>query len=318
VLELVVGLLVTAGLAPVVRAHMVRRGFLDVPNHRSSHLVPVPRAGGLACVAGVVVSIAVASLVGHTVAWAPLAGAVALSLVGLADDRADLLPLWRLAGQAATGALVGLALGSLWFALAGLVLYPPLVNATNFMDGINGITGLTMTVWGVSALAVGLHADARALEVLGGATAGVALGFLPFNAPTARLFLGDVGSYLFGALAAGGILLGWSLDAPVAPLAAPLAIYVVDTGAALVRRALRGEPLTQAHREHVYQQLTSGLGISHLAVAGYAAGLAAVVAVAWHVVPGWEAVVATVALCAVYLASPRLMAHRPSRRGVAT
>lgn len=327
-LELLVGLLFTAGLAPFVRAYMLKSGFLDIPNHRSSHIIPTPRAGGIACLGGLAAAVAVAVLADHRVAWPVLIGAVVLSLVGLADDRNDLPAVWRLGCQAVTGALVGLALGGPWAAVAGMLLFLPLVNATNFMDGINGISSLTMVVWGISAIVVGGNVEAEWLQVIGGVTAGLALGFLPFNAPGARLFLGDVGSYLFGALVAGGTLLAWSLDLPVAPLAAPLAIYAVDTGAALLRRAARGESLTQAHREHVYQTLTGPLGFPHLGVAAYAAALAGAATVACHVLPWWGAGAATAALSTVYLASPGLVVRlertgsanerlRPGSRGYA-
>jgi UDP-N-acetylmuramyl pentapeptide phosphotransferase/UDP-N-acetylglucosamine-1-phosphate transferase len=67
VLELVVGLLVTAGLAPVVRTLMLRHGFLDIPNPRSSHTVPTPRAGGIACLGGLVATVTAAAIVGQRV-----------------------------------------------------------------------------------------------------------------------------------------------------------------------------------------------------------------------------------------------------------
>jgi UDP-N-acetylmuramyl pentapeptide phosphotransferase/UDP-N-acetylglucosamine-1-phosphate transferase len=252
----------------------------------------------------------VAELRGAHPSWTCIGAAPALSVVGLVDDRADLPAYLRLLTQVAAGALAGFALGGPWLAFAGGVLMPCLVNAVNFMDGINGISGLTLTVWGVATLVVGLRHESTALVALGGACAGSALGFLPFNVPSARLFLGDGGSYLFGGLAGAGLLLGYAHGVPIGAMAAPLAVYAVDTAAALVRRAARGERLTDAHREHVYQQLTSSRGLPHVLVASYAAGLAAVVAITWASASVWAAAAATVLVCAVYLASPLFLPAR--------
>jgi UDP-N-acetylmuramyl pentapeptide phosphotransferase/UDP-N-acetylglucosamine-1-phosphate transferase len=185
---------------------------------------------------------------------------------------------------------------------------PCLVNAVNFMDGINGITSLTMVVWGVTALAVGYADNSAALVALGGATAGAAIGFLPYNAPSARMFLGDVGSYLFGGLVGCGIQLGWADGASVAVLAAPLSLYAADTGSALLRRAMRGERLTDAHREHVYQRLTSDVGIPHFVVSAYAAGSATLTTLIWWEMP-WTptAVLSTMTLVSIYLFSASVL-----------
>jgi UDP-N-acetylmuramyl pentapeptide phosphotransferase/UDP-N-acetylglucosamine-1-phosphate transferase len=305
-----VSLLVTAALAPLVRVLALRTGVMDQPNHRSSHSVPTPRLGGVACLGGILVATAFAQLRGAHPSWLCVGVAVALSVVGLADDHTGLPSQVRLLVQLVAGAVAGFALGGPWGALAGAVVMPCLVNAVNFMDGINGISGFTLAVWGATTLVVGLHHQSAPIAVLGGTCAGAALGFLPFNVPAARLFLGDGGSYLFGGLCGTGLLLGWAEGVPIVALGAPLAIYAIDTAATLVRRAARGEQLTDAHREHVYQQLTSGRGLPHALVATYAAASAGLVAVAWAVAPGWFAAAATVLVCALYLASPRLTRDR--------
>lgn len=306
-IELLVGLLMTACLAPVVRTQVLRLGLVDVPNHRSSHTLPTPRAGGIACLAAVLAAALAAELMGSRPSWPVVAAATVLALVGLGDDHSDLPPWVRLVAQLGAGGATGLALGGPWLALAGLLVVPAFVNAVNFMDGINGMTALTMAVWGGNVLAVGRDVGSDALAGLGGATAGVALGFLPFNVPSARMFLGDVGSYLLGALAGGGLLLGWAEGAPILVLAAPMAIYAADTSVALLRRAARGERLLDAHREHVYQQLTSDAKLPHPVVAAFAAGLAAATALAWGTMPVWLAGTATVLACFLYLISPNVV-----------
>ncbi|TPG16057.1 glycosyl transferase [Pedococcus bigeumensis] len=310
-----VALLVTGGLAPTVSSLMRRLGWLDVPNHRSSHSVPVPRGGGLACLAGVLVAWVVGAVGDVDVPWTSVAACVALALLGFADDRLTLPAAPRLAGQCVAGSVIGAGVAGWPGLLLGLVVTAAVVNVVNFMDGINGITALTMAVWGVVAFLAGRHEGLPALWVLGGVTAGAALGFLPWNAPVARLFLGDVGSYLFGGLVAAGVLTAWAHDARLALLVcAPLVLYGLDTAWALVRRARRGEKLTDAHREHVYQQLTSVGGLPHLAVAAFTAALSAGVALAWWRLPVGLALAATVLVCAVYLTSPRAVGHAAHTR----
>ena len=312
-LELITGLLVTAGLVPVVRTQVLRHGILDIPNHRSSHAEPTPRAGGIACLVGVLAAAAAGQLLGHDPSWWSLVAAGVLAVVGFADDRASLPALARVGGQVAGGAAAGFSQEGFWAAGAGMLLVPAVVNAVNFMDGINGITSLTMTVWGLSALAVGLASGIGSLIVMGAATSGGALGFLPFNAPRARMFLGDVGSYLFGGLAAMGILLAGTNHASVAVVLAPLAPYAADTGFALVRRAIRRESLTQAHREHVYQQLTSGLGFAHLPVAAAVASLGACTTIVAWALPTTTGAAVIVLLLVLYLLSPTMLRAKSAR-----
>jgi UDP-N-acetylmuramyl pentapeptide phosphotransferase/UDP-N-acetylglucosamine-1-phosphate transferase len=311
VVELVVSLLVTTGMAPVVRAGMLRIGVLDVPNHRSSHTVAVARGGGLACLVGLVATTTLATIRGAEVPWVAVAACVALSLLGFADDQFQLAPLPRLLAQVGAGAAVGWSIGGPGWMVLGTLVTAAVVNVVNFMDGINGITSLTMALWGVVAFLVGRHEQISSLTFLGAVTTGIALGFLPWNAPTARLFLGDSGSYLFGALAASGVLIGLHKGADGALLIAPLSIYLVDAATTMVHRARRGERLLEAHRSHFYQRLTSGpSAFSHQAVAAYAAGLAALVTVALATLPLWAALLVTVGVVAVYLGSPTVARRR--------
>lgn len=300
-------LAVTACFAPVVRRVMLHQGVVDVPNHRSSHTVPTPRGAGWACVAGVLAVALVARVRGDGLPWLAVAAAVVMAMVGFVDDRRDVPALARLAAQVLVGAVYGWTLGGPLLAVVGAIVFPAAVNVVNFMDGINGITALTMAVWGLTALAVGLTHDIAGLTFLGAASAGSSLGFLPWNAPVARLFLGDVGSYLFGGLAAGGILIGWHEGAPLALLLAPLSIYLADTATTIIVRARRREPLLHAHRSHTYQRLVAApCSWPHLAISLYAAGLAAAVTAAWAVLPFWPAVLATLAVLALYISSPAL------------
>lgn len=306
--QFVVSLVVTCIAAPGVRWLMLHRGIIDVPNHRSSHVRPTPRGGGLACLLGVLAALVLAYAAGRAVPWVAAGAAIALALVGFADDRFDLAPPLRLGAQVAAGALMGVAAGGGWLVAVGAVMTPVVVNVVNFMDGINGITSLSAGVWGATAWIVGMVAGVEAVWVIGAATAGAAIGFLPWNAPSARLFLGDVGSYLFGGLIAAGLVVGLATHASaVVVLGAPLALYLADTGTVLIRRARRGDPLMVAHREHAYQRLTRDLQLPHVVVSLLVAGLAGLATTAWALLPATVAGLITLLLCSAYLVSPSVL-----------
>lgn len=277
-------------LVPLLR----RADRLDLPNHRSSHTVPTPRGGGLAIVAGVLVTAVVAAATGQ--AWPPavtfvVGGAIALAAVGLVDDTRGLAPLPRLLAQVVVGALVGWMAGGVAGLVVGMLVVPAAVNMVNFMDGINGICAAHAAVGGAGAMLAGAASGNEALSVLGALTTGGALGFLPWNAPRAQVFLGDVGSYLLGGLAGLTVTLGltsgpdaWRPEV-VGCLAAPYLLFSADTAATIVRRARRGEALLKAHREHVYQQLVHRHGLAHWVVSLTMAAVAACVTLAF--LGGW-------------------------------
>jgi UDP-N-acetylmuramyl pentapeptide phosphotransferase/UDP-N-acetylglucosamine-1-phosphate transferase len=299
-----VSFVVAMAAAPLVLRVMLQRGVLDIPNHRSSHIIPVPRGGGIACLAGVLAGLALASTQHQDVPWLAVSGAVLLAIVGFADDRGALAAAPRLGAQVAVGALVGVAVGGGWWILAGVICIPVAVNVVNFMDGINGITSLNMAAWGFVAMAVGYAQHEPSLMVIGAVTAGSTTAFLPWNAPVARLFLGDVGSYLLGALVGIGIVLGARQTPSVILLLAPLSIYLADTGTVLLRRALRGEPLMIAHRQHAYQRLVAEAGLSHSSVAVATVVLALLITLAWAPGSPLIGLPVTLVVVAAYLASP--------------
>ena len=196
------------------------------------------------------------------------------------------------------------------------------------MDGINGITALTMILWGSVAALTGLIYSAAGLAFLGVAAAGSALGFIPWNSPRARIFLGDSGSYLFGALAAAGLLMGAIDRVSLAVICAPFSVYVADVSITLARRALRGERLFEAHRQHIYQRLVHGMGMSHLAVALWATSISGSIVIVCSVAKPWIALVLTAVALVLYAcsvsAAQRMMvrtfspAGGPVSRGEAT
>ena len=306
---LVVALVVTGVVIPLLR----RARVLDVPNHRSSHVDVTPRGGGIGVVAGVAAGVVVGG--SDRDVLVVLTGAGLAALVGLADDLRGLGALTRLAAQVVLAAIVSLLLlagrdeAVVLLVLGGAVAVVWLVgclNAFNFMDGINGVSGLTALVAGGWYAWLGHDLSYDALQVAGLALAGAALGFLPWNAVRARVFLGDVGSYALGFGIGGLALVALLAGASWLQALAPLAIYLADTGWTLVDRVRRGETWHEAHREHVYQRLVIA-GWSHQATALVVAGLALVVCVLAGWAPLPVAALGALVVVGVYLSLPRLV-----------
>lgn len=298
----------TAATAPLVRRLMRRLDLMDIPNHRSSHLIPVPRGGGLACLAGVVGGwLCAGSIRPGLRATLPV---LALAAIGLVDDRrGGLSAETRLVAQFAAGVVSGHGRHR-GPALFALVATPVLVNVFNFMDGINGISGSTAALWGVHAMALGTQKGAADLAVIGALAAGAGVGFLPWNVPHAKLFLGDVGSYQLGAIVAAGLVAASKTPMLCLSATAPLTLYFADTGQAILCRAIRGERLTDAHRQHIYQRLVDHAHLSHLATTLLHAGLSVVTIQAVKFSKPIHGVAAAAATTITYLTLPTLLSFR--------
>lgn len=303
--------LATSFILSAVAIPLLRRAqFMDIPNDRSSHTSPIPRGGGVA----VVLALLLVGVVLSDMSWALaalLVSTATLALVGLIDDLRSLPASVRLIAQIVvavglSAALLRVGEASGWWFAVFVVAITGYVNAFNFMDGVNGITGLTSTVVGLHWAWVGMTTDHQLIHVLGLVLAGASIGFLPWNVPVAKVFLGDVGSYGVGLFVVGLSVLAISSGLPWHWALAPLVVYGADTGWVLVKRKTRGASLTEPHREHVYQRLVDS-GWSHLASAGLCAGAGALVCVAalasGRVVTAW-AVVLVVLVVALYLGTP--------------
>ncbi|CAN5597502.1 glycosyltransferase family 4 protein [soil metagenome] len=278
---------VTGVLTPLLAAWARGRRFLDVPNARSSHVVATPRIGGVALVLGVFGGVLILHLAGGDISRDTilvLAGALAIGLLGLADDFWQLPALGRLAVQAAVAVCVVLAMdvATLPGANAGgwipalLVVFwlVTLTNAFNFMDGIDGIAGAQALVAGTGWAAIGLLIGMPQPAALGLLLAAAGAGFLLHNWQPAKVFMGDAGSGFFGFLFAALPLLA-PAGSGFAWWCAVLLMwpFLFDTGFTLLRRIRRGENLLSAHRSHIYQRLVL-TGRSHRHVALVYAGLA--------------------------------------------
>lgn len=260
-------------LTGAVLSWLRRRAILDAPNERSNHDLPTPRGGGIAIVATVAIGWAIMFFVApdRATGLAPAMSVAALLLCALSwlDDLRGLGALVRLPAHLAACAVGVWALpgeGAVFRDLLPIWLDIPLtvliwagfLNFYNFMDGIDGITGVeTVGIAGGIALLCFLSPELGApgpTLVL----AAAAIGFLIWNWPPARLFMGDVGSIPLG------YCLGWFLivlagqGAWAAALILP-AYYIADAGLTLARRAARLEKVWRAHREHFYQRAVAGL-----------------------------------------------------------
>jgi UDP-N-acetylmuramyl pentapeptide phosphotransferase/UDP-N-acetylglucosamine-1-phosphate transferase len=261
--------IVAGAIAVAVTFLLLRSGNLplDRPNSRSLHSVPVPRTGGLAIMAGVFA--AALLLCADPGIVGPVA---ALAILSYLDDRFQLPAPLRLAAHLiAAGAFVwisGLS-GNPLIALALILALGWLTNLYNFMDGSDGLAGGMAVIgflsYGIAAWLTGMED----LSLLSLSVATAAAGFLIFNFPPARIFMGDVGSiplgFLSGAIGAAGWQQGlWPLWFPVVVFAP----FIVDASITLLRRALRRERIWQAHRGHYYQRLILS-GWSHRKTALY-------------------------------------------------
>lgn len=313
--EFIVALVVTALAVAALLPVLGRAQLLDVPNARSSHDSPIPRGGGIAVAAGIGAAVAVNGVGGGAILWPVLAAGLALAIVGFVDDLHTMGSSVRLLIQLVTGlALAAWAASAHGSAGLPVGLFVPIaavgvagyVNAFNFMDGINGISALNAAVAGGWFAWAGAEYDVRGVAVTGLAVAGAAIGFLPWNAPRAHIFLGDVGSYSLGVVVSGLAVTCWAKGVPAVIAVAPLVVYLADTMWVLVKRGTGGRPLTVAHREHVYQRLVDN-GWSHLSAATLTAVAGVLMAGAvwlyWDHLPVVAVIVVSV-LALAYLAAP--------------
>jgi len=263
-------LLSALAIALILRAPLTRHG-MDLPNERSLHSRPTPRIGGL----GILVSIALASLTFRPAVpsqiWAALALIVTVSLIDdLRGLRAGIrMPLHLLA--ATTVAIAAFPTASWPFLMLASVTVAWLINLYNFMDGSDGLAG-GQAFFGFGTLAIAaLQANDLGIATIAAIVAGASLGFLLYNFPPARIFMGDAGSTSLGLLAGalGGLGVARDLWHPAFPAIAFLP-FIFDGSATLLMRISRGEKVWQAHRDHAYQKLNmTGLGHRKTALVYY-------------------------------------------------
>jgi UDP-GlcNAc:undecaprenyl-phosphate/decaprenyl-phosphate GlcNAc-1-phosphate transferase len=318
-LTFVAAALSAAVAVPLITALATRWRLLDYPDgDRHLHDRPVPRLGGVAVFVGLTLAISLSAVMApvfvQATPWAAplnralLAGSAILFVVGLLDDVRGVSPVWKLVVQTVAAALV-LAAGFRidrvsfipgWSLSLGVASIPVTVlwlvgvsNAFNLVDGLDGLAGgvgviAAITIGAAATILGSVHVPMQAM-----ALAGALIGFLYYNKPPARIFLGDSGSLVVGFLLAfisvRGSSTGDGVLQGLIPLFA-LSYLLLDTGIAMLRRWLRGAPLSRADDRHIHHQLLA-LGQSPRR---------AVVTIC-----GCSAIIATLGLCVTFV-SPQM------------
>ncbi len=268
----------------LVRYYSLSHNVIDIPNHRSSHAVPTPRGGGVAFVFLFLMSVLYLGYCEKVSFWVGLGSIVAgaaVAILGFIDDHCAISAKWRLLAHF-------LASGFALYCLGGMVSMIPaiwhipgagllincvalvylvwMLNLYNFMDGINGLAAVeAITVCLGGALIYGLQGHVP-LMLLPLVLAVVVTGFLFWNFPVARIFMGDAGSGFLGLMI--GVLSiqaahvhidffwGWLILSGV---------FIVDATVTLLRRILNGSRIDEPHRQHAYQRAVDKFG-SHVKV----------------------------------------------------
>ncbi|WP_339379983.1 glycosyltransferase family 4 protein [Aromatoleum evansii] len=281
---LIAVVVVSAGLMTWgLRRYALARSLMDIPNARSSHSVPTPRGGGVAIVLSFLCAVFALTITARAEpggSWAILGAGALVAVVGFVDDHRHLAARWRLLAHFVAAAWVLAWLGGAppldwfgasvelgWFGATIAAVYLVwLLNLYNFMDGIDGIASVeAISVCAGGAVLYGFvgRADLMAEPLL---LAAAVVGFLVWNFPPAKIFMGDAGSGFLGI-----VLATLSLQAATVSPALLwswlilLGVFIVDATWTLLRRLIRGERVYEAHRSHAYQRASRRWG-GHLPV----------------------------------------------------
>jgi Fuc2NAc and GlcNAc transferase len=266
-------LVLAAAVTGWVRHVALRRAWLDVPNARSSHGTPTPRGGGIGIVAASALGFLVLASTGAIDRDLLLAllGGPAVAWIGFRDDRKPVSAGLRLVIHLAAAAWALAWLGGVppirfgstvvEFGVAGYVLGALAIgwtlNLFNFMDGIDGIAAGEAAFMALAGAWLAHEASVAGVPAASLVFGGACLGFLAWNWPPARIFMGDVGSGYLGYVLA-VLALATMRESPVGLFVwlALGGVFFVDATVTLLRRALRGERPHEAHRSHAYQWLS--------------------------------------------------------------
>lgn len=259
---------------PIARKLAQGIGFVDNPQIRKVHQVPMPMLGGVAIYLGVVAAVALGGTSSFVELVGVMGGATVMTLLGLWDDRVGLGPLPKIAGQLLAGALLILAgvqinLFQYQALNIGLTLFwiIGICNAINFQDNMDGLAAGLSTVSSAFFLMLAIVEGLGLVATLAAATLGACVGFLYYNFSPASLFMGDAGSLLLGFVLA---VLGIKLEFTGRPLAATwmipiiiLGVPIFDTTLVVLSRIRRRKPVYQGGKDHTSHRLVSVLGMTH-------------------------------------------------------
>lgn len=278
-----VAMFATLGLTGYFRRYAVAKSLIDIPNARSSHSVPTPRGGGVAIVVVFLLILPLLSIRGvfpWSTVWAFMGAGCVVAIVGFLDDHGHIAARWRLLGHFCAAAWALIWLGGLapismfgttfnlgWsgdvFAAVFLVW---LLNLYNFMDGIDGIASVEAICVCVGASLLYWLANVGPFAWLPMSLAASVAGFLVWNFPPAKIFMGDAGSGFLGiVLGIFSIQAGWISSGLFYSWLVLLGVFIVDATFTLMRRVIRGDRIYEAHRSHAYQLASRHYG-RHLPV----------------------------------------------------
>jgi Fuc2NAc and GlcNAc transferase len=280
---LVIVCAISWGLTWVIRRYAIAKSILDIPNHRSSHVLPTPRGGGVAFIICFLLAIPALAYLGFVISKAGIAiiaAGLVVAALGFWDDRVHIPALYRLLGHLSACMMTIYLLNEMpplsllgWNIPPGSILnflaviyLTWLLNLYNFMDGIDGLAAIeTITVCLGGALLYLIVGESLyiGLPLL---LAAAVVGFLGWNFPPAKIFMGDAGSGFLGlvlgilTIQAAGVqqqlFWGWLIL---------LGVFIVDATMTLFTRLVQGHKIYEAHRNHAYQHAAQDFG-SHLSV----------------------------------------------------
>lgn len=270
-------------LTAALRRYALSRKMLDVPNGRSSHSIPTPRGGGVAIVLSYLVALIgvfAGGLIAAPLFYALMGAGVLTAVVGFLDDHGHIAARWRLLAHfAAAGwavvwlgglpgiSVFGLSVNVRWVGYVFAIIYLVwMLNLYNFMDGIDGIAGVEAITVCLSGFLLywvnGTPVEGWSLVTLACCVAG----FLFWNFPPAKIFMGDAGSGFLGiVLGVLSLQAAWVSPTMFWAWLILLGVFIVDATFTLLRRLIRGDKVYEAHRSHAYQFASRQFG-QHLPI----------------------------------------------------
>ncbi|MBC3345854.1 glycosyltransferase family 4 protein [Pseudomonas sp. SWRI196] len=255
----------------ILRRYALSRSLIDVPNARSSHSVPTPRGGGVAIVLSFLMTVPLfwgAGELSMDFMFAVLGAGGGVAILGFLDDHGHIAARWRLLGHfcAAMWALfwlgglpaidvAGIVVNLRWAGHIVAAFYLVwMLNLYNFMDGIDGIASVEAICVCLGACFLYWLSGFDSLMVAPMALAAAVTGFLYWNFPPARIFMGDAGSGFLGiTLGLLSLQAAWFSPKLFWVWLILLGVFIVDATCTLIRRLLRGDRVYEAHRSHAYQ-----------------------------------------------------------------
>lgn len=258
-------------LTGALRRYALTNSLIDVPNARSSHTVPTPRGGGVAIVisfSSALPFLAFSGVISWVFTFSLLGAGLGIAVLGFLDDHGHIAARWRLLGHVLGAGFAvfwigglppitvfGILLNLSWLGQVCAVLYLVwMLNLYNFMDGIDGLASIEAITVCFGAVIIYAVCGFYLLIWPSALLAVTVAGFLCWNFPPAKIFMGDAGSGFLGIVL--GILslqAAWTSPALLWTWIILLGVFIVDATFTLVRRFVRGDKVYEAHCSHAYQ-----------------------------------------------------------------